>query len=149
MAGIGVKLRQIYGKQTLIYLFGGIWVRQRGYLEQLFYMLGLYIRNFEFWTTPMRIVEAKSFVYAPEHDLTICLAKFTNLSATTAIISRTEMHFYDCCKMYSEAVIGGRRSRRKGRWGSNGGTVLGAFPCGGSSAPCSKLYLLCAPQPCG
>lgn len=79
-------------------------------LSNFFYMLGLYIHNFVFWATPMRIVVAKSFVYAPEYDLATCLAMFTNLSATTIIISRTEMHFYDCYKMYSEAVIGGRWS---------------------------------------
>lgn len=79
-------------------------------LTNFFYTLGLYIHNFVFWTTDMRIVVAKSFVCAQPYDMATCLAMFTNISATIIFISRIEMHFHDRYKSYSEAVIGGRGS---------------------------------------
>lgn len=72
------------------------------------YTLGLYIHNFVFWTTDLKMEVADSFVYAPSYDLATCLAMFTNLSSTIIFISRVEMHFHERYKAYSEAVIGGR-----------------------------------------
>lgn len=74
------------------------------------YTLGLYIHNFVFWTTDLRIVVAKSFVCATAYDMATCLAMFTNISATVIFVSRVEMHFHERYKAYSEAVIGGRGS---------------------------------------
>lgn len=74
------------------------------------YTLGLFIHNFVFWTTKMRMVVANSFVCATPYDMATCLAMFTNLSASVIFISRVEMHFHDRYKRYSEAVIGGRGS---------------------------------------
>lgn len=72
------------------------------------YTLGLYIHNFVFWDTKLRMVVANSFVMAPVYDMATCLAMFTNISATVIFITRVEMHFHERYKMYSEAVTGGR-----------------------------------------
>ncbi len=72
------------------------------------YMLGLYIHNFVFWTTDMRMEVAKSFVCAETYDMATCLAMLTNISSSVIFISRVEMHFHERYKKYSEAVIGGR-----------------------------------------
>lgn len=73
-----------------------------------FYTLGLYIHNFVFWTTDMRLVIVKSFVCNQPYDMATCLAMFTNISATVIFIARVEMHFHERYKAYSEAVIGGK-----------------------------------------
>ncbi len=72
------------------------------------YILGLYIHNFVFWTTRMKMVVVDSFVMAPMYDMATCLAMFTNISATVIFISRVEMHFHERYKIFSEAVTGGR-----------------------------------------
>ncbi len=72
------------------------------------YTLGLYIHNFVFWTTDMRMVLANTFVCNQPYDMATCLAMFTNLTATVIFIARIEMHFHDKYKAYSEAVIGGK-----------------------------------------
>lgn len=72
------------------------------------YILGLYIHNFVFWTTDMRMVLVKSFVCNQPYDMATCLAMFTNISATILFIARVEMHFHEKYKAYSEAVIGGK-----------------------------------------
>ena len=72
------------------------------------YTLGLYVHNFVFWTTDLRMVVAKSFVCVQTYDMATCLAMFTNISASVIFISRVEMHFHDRYKAYSEAVTGGR-----------------------------------------
>ena len=74
----------------------------------LLYTLGLYIHNFIFWTTDLKMTVAHTFVYAPAYDMATCLAMFTNLSSTIIFITRVEMHFHTRYKAYSEAVIGGR-----------------------------------------
>ncbi len=73
-----------------------------------FYILGMYIHNFVFWTTDMRIVVVKSFVCNQPYDMATCLAMFTNISATVIFIARVEMYFHEKYKAYSEAVIGGK-----------------------------------------
>ena len=72
------------------------------------YTLGLYIHNFVFWTTDMRMEIAKSFVCNQPYDMASCLAMFTNISATIIFIARVEMNFHEKYKLYSEAVIGGK-----------------------------------------
>ncbi|MBP1584876.1 MAG: exopolysaccharide Pel transporter PelG [Lachnospiraceae bacterium] len=77
-------------------------------ITNFLYILGLYIHNFVFWTTDMRIVVVKSFVCMPAYDMATCLAMFTNISASVIFISRVEMYFHERYKNYSEAVTGGR-----------------------------------------
>lgn len=72
------------------------------------YTLGLYIHNFVFWTTDLRMIVVKSFVCVTTYDMATCLAMFTNISASVIFISRVEMNFHERYKAYSEAVIGGR-----------------------------------------
>lgn len=72
------------------------------------YILGLYIHNFVFWSTDMRMVVAKSFVCNQPYDMATCIALFTNISATILFIARIEMNFHEKYKAYSEAVIGGK-----------------------------------------
>lgn len=77
-------------------------------LTNFLYILGLYIHNFVFWTTELRMVVANTFVSVTSYDMATFLAMFTNLSATVIFISRVEMHFHERYKAYSEAVTGGR-----------------------------------------
>ncbi len=77
-------------------------------ISNLLYTAGLYVHNFVFWNTDMRIVVAKSFVSAPTYDLATCIAMFTNISATIILTVRMEMFFHERYKSYSEAVIGGK-----------------------------------------
>lgn len=72
------------------------------------YVLGLYIHNFVFWTTDMRMIVVKSFVMMQSYDMATCLAMFTNISASVIFIARVEMHFHERYRAYSEMVIGGR-----------------------------------------
>lgn len=72
------------------------------------YTLGMYVHNFVFWTTDLRMVVVKSFVCVTTYDMATCLAMFTNVSASVIFISRVEMNFHERYKAYSEAVIGGR-----------------------------------------
>ncbi|MCD7837073.1 MAG: exopolysaccharide Pel transporter PelG [Lachnospiraceae bacterium] len=72
------------------------------------YNLGMYIHNFVFWTTDLRMVVAESFVSVTTYDMATCIAMFTNISSSVIFISRVEMHFHERYKNYSEAVIGGR-----------------------------------------
>ena len=75
-----------------------------------FYVFGLYIHNFVFWTADERRVLAKSFVFNQPYDVATCLAMFTNLSATVIFVTHMEMHFYEKYRAYSEAVIGGKKA---------------------------------------
>lgn len=72
------------------------------------YILGLYIHNFVFWTTDLRIVVADTFVCVLPYDMASCLAMFTNITTTVIFISRVERFFHERYRNYSEAVIGGR-----------------------------------------
>lgn len=85
--------------------FGTYW---KLVVTNFLYILGLYIHNFVFWSTDLKMTVAKSFLCAPAYDIATCLAMFTNISATIIFISRIEMHFHERYKAYSEAVIGGR-----------------------------------------
>lgn len=74
------------------------------------YTLGLYLHNFVFWTTDLRMTVASSFVCCQPYDLASCLAMFTNISATVIFISRVEMKFHVKYRDFSDAVTGGRGS---------------------------------------
>lgn len=77
-------------------------------LTNFLYIFGLYVHNFVFWTTEMRMIVVKSFVMMQPYDMATCLAMFTNISASVIFITRVEMHFRERYKAYSEMVIGGR-----------------------------------------
>jgi len=77
-------------------------------LTNFLYTLGMYMHNFVFWTTDMRLEVARSFVCMTSYDMATCLAMFSNISASVIFISRVEMHFHERYKSYSEAVTGGR-----------------------------------------
>ncbi len=77
-------------------------------VTNFFYILGLYIHNFVFWTADMRMVFAKSFVCNQPYDMATYLAMLTNISASILFTAQVEMHFHDKYKAYSEAVIGGK-----------------------------------------
>lgn len=79
-------------------------------VTNFFYVFGLYVHNFVFWTGDARRVLVKSFVFNQPYDMATCLALFTNLSATVIFITHMEMHFFDKYKAYSEAVIGGKKA---------------------------------------
>ncbi len=72
------------------------------------YTVGMYIHNFVFWSTDMRMEVKGGFVCMPTYDMATCLAMLTNITASMIFISRVEMHFRERYKAYSEAVIGGR-----------------------------------------
>lgn len=91
-------------KEVLLYL-GKYW---QLIATNFLYMLGVYMHNFVFWTTDMRMVVADSFFCAPEYDMASCLGMLTSASATIIFISKVEMNFHETYKGYSEAVIGGR-----------------------------------------
>ncbi|MCD8068435.1 MAG: exopolysaccharide Pel transporter PelG [Lachnospiraceae bacterium] len=106
------KIRGYFQKNSnryrLVFIyFGRYWEL---IFTNFFYTLGLYVHNFVFWTTDMKMVVADSFVCAQPYDMASCLAMFTNISATIIFIARVEMHFSDRYRKYSEAVIGGRGS---------------------------------------
>ncbi len=99
--------REIYGE---IYHEVGTYFKRYWQLviTNFLYILGLYLHNFVFWTTELRMVVAKSFVSAEAYDMATYLAMLTNISSTTIFISGVEMHFHERYKRYSEAIIGGR-----------------------------------------
>mgnify|MGYP002855537594 CR=1 FL=1 len=72
------------------------------------YVAGLYVHNFVFWTTDIRMVVADSFVCAEPYDMATFLALVTNISSSMIFISNVELRFHDRYKKYSEAIIGGR-----------------------------------------
>lgn len=77
---------------------------------KFFYIFGLYVHNFVFWTHETRTMIANTFVFNEAYDMAAYLAMFTNISATVIFISNLEMHFHEKYKSYSEAVIGGKKA---------------------------------------
>lgn len=79
-------------------------------VANFFYILGMYVHNFVFWTDERRTVLVDTFICNQPYDMAACLAMFTNISATIVFITHVEMHFHQKYKFYSEAVIGGKKS---------------------------------------
>lgn len=77
-------------------------------ITNFLYILGLFIHNFVFWNTDLKIKVGNALVSAPPYDLAACIAMITNISSSIIFIVRVEMHFHERYKAYSEAVIGGR-----------------------------------------
>ena len=74
------------------------------------YISGMYVHNFVFWNTDMKMVVVNSFVCNQPYDMASCLAMFTNISATIIFIAHIEMHFHEKYKAYSESVIGAKKA---------------------------------------
>ena len=105
-------IKRYFGKNSNRYgevlkYFGRWW---QLVFANFFYILGLYIHNFVFWTSDMRVIVVKSFVCNQPYDIATSLAMFTNISATVIFIARVEMHFHEKYKVYSESVIGGKKA---------------------------------------
>lgn len=75
-------------------------------LCNFFYILGLYIHNFVFWTHPSHIIVVKSYISMQSYDMASCLAMFTNISTIIIFTVMAETKFHDKYQMYNEAVIG-------------------------------------------
>lgn len=82
-----------------------------------FYVLGLFIHNFVFWTKKeMQLIFANTYVCNQPYDMASCIAMFTNLSASVIFIAYIEMHFHERYQKYTEAILGGRlRDIRKAK----------------------------------
>ncbi len=71
------------------------------------YTIGLYIHNFIFWTTSLRVVVARSFAAAPVYDMATCIAMFINISTMVIFIVQVETVFHNKYQAYCQTVIGG------------------------------------------
>jgi len=76
-------------------------------MANLFYMLGLYIHNFVFWTVPGRSITANTLYSNQAYDMATYLAMFTNISAMVSFTVVVETKFHTTYKEYMEAVLGG------------------------------------------
>lgn len=94
------------GQYKLVFTYCRKWWKLMA--SNFFYMLGLYIHNFVFWTHETGSVVAKSFVCNQNYDMATYIAIFTNISTLIIFISSVEMNFNKKYKTYSEAVIGGK-----------------------------------------
>lgn len=86
--------------------FGFICYFKKYYLlffTNLFYILGLYVHNFIFWTIPeMNMIVGETYVFSPSYDIVAFYALLTTLPTTiifvvkveTAIFSRYREYFY-------------------------------------------------------
>lgn len=75
------------------------------FFSSLFYVLGLYIHNFVFWTTRMSVLVKNTFLSAPAYDMASYLAMMTNISTMVIFIVVVETDFHDRYQIYSEAVL--------------------------------------------
>lgn len=107
MALIKSYFRQSSGKyKEVLEYFKSHWQLT---VTNMLYILGMYIHNFVFWSTDMRMEVKGGFICMPSYDMAACLAMFTNITASMIFVSRVEMYFHAKYREYSEAVIGGRR----------------------------------------
>ncbi len=77
-------------------------------VSNFLYVAGLYVHNFVFWTTDLRIVAAKVFVCAEPYDMATFLALVTNVTSTMLFISNIEQRFHGRYRKFSEMLSGGR-----------------------------------------
>ena len=73
----------------------------------LFYILGLYVHNFVFWTVPGRTVIASTYYTNLSYDMASCLAMFTNIFVMVSFTVVVETRFHNVYKEHMEAVLGG------------------------------------------
>ena len=84
-----------------------LWIHRGIFLTNFFYILGLYVHNFVFWTTTQHLIVAETYYSHMNYDMATCLAMFTNISATVIFTVIAETHFHETYQHYMEAVIGG------------------------------------------
>lgn len=94
------------GQYKLVFIYCKKWWKLMA--SNFFYMLGLYIHNFVFWTHESRSIVAESFICNPNYDVAAFIAIFTSISTLVIFISRVEMNFNNKYKTYLEAVIGAK-----------------------------------------
>jgi uncharacterized membrane protein len=82
-----------------------VWRYKLLFLSSFFYVLGLYVHNFVFWTTRMSVLVKDTFVSAPPYDMASFLAMMTNISTMIIFIVIVETDFHDRYQLYSEAVL--------------------------------------------
>lgn len=90
-------------KDSIRYFFR----HKRLMFANFFYMLGLYIHNFIFWTVSGRIHTASTYYTHQAYDMATCLAMFTNISTMVFFIVVAETRFHTAYQRYMESVIGG------------------------------------------
>lgn len=95
------------GQYRLVFTYCRKWWKLM--VSNFFYVLGLYIHNFVFWTHETGLTVAKSFLCNPNYDVAAYIAIFTSISTLIIFISGVEMNFNRKYKAYSEVVIGGKR----------------------------------------
>ena len=83
-----------------------LWRFRRIFFTNLFYILGLYVHNFVFWTIPSRLSIANTFICHQGYDMATCLAMFTNISTTVIFTVLAETRFHETYQDYMEGVIG-------------------------------------------
>lgn len=76
------------------------------WMSHFFYVLGLYIHNFVFWTHPSNLIIAKSYVSMQSYDMASFLAMFTNISTLILFTVMAETKFHTKYQKYNEAVTG-------------------------------------------
>lgn len=76
------------------------------WMSNLFYILGLYVHNFVFWTHPSNIIIARSYVSMQNYDMASTLAMFTNISTIILFTVMAETKFHTKYQNYNESVIG-------------------------------------------
>ena len=91
-----------YGESVLY-----LWRYKSLVVANLFYILGLYVHNFVFWTVPSRTITAATYYSNQSYDMASCLAMFTNISVMVLFTVMVETRFHSAYKEHMEAVIGG------------------------------------------
>ncbi len=76
-------------------------------LTNTFYIFGLYVHIFIFWTTPERIVVVNSFITAPAYDMATCIGMFINISMMVIFIVEVETNFHEKYQNYCQTLMGG------------------------------------------
>lgn len=76
------------------------------WMSHFFYVVGLYVHNFVFWTHPSNLVIAKSYISMQSYDMASFLAMFTNISTLILFTVMAETQFHNKYQKYNEAVIG-------------------------------------------
>ncbi len=80
------------------------------FASNLLYTLGLYMHNFVFWDSTLKIAIANTFVTAPSYDLANCFAMFTNISFMVAFVVKIETNFYDKYNTYCHMLVCGNKN---------------------------------------
>ena len=77
------------------------------FITNLFYVFGLYVHNFVYWTTEHSAYIGNVFWTAPDYDMATCLALFTNISTLVIFVVKAETSFFGSYQAYLETVNGG------------------------------------------